>query len=236
MNIKLAGRMHEHCLRFRAAGGAGAQLRDDPCYASSVYWILATALILIGFAVPRLRPLAMVGGVVLALVFAWAAVQRMRGGEEADGTRLQRSGAPSSPGITSQAIDPTLIDIQRLVLLGGGAPFELRGHLHNGTADFRLRSVTIRITRHDCHERVLDPSGCEVLWQDQHWLSLTVEPGADREFSTAVWMRGSVPRSRGELRDSFEVIAASGEPVSAPAGAAGEESLHRDAQDETSTT
>src|SRR5690606_2628633 len=115
---------------------------------------------------------------------------------------------------------------------GGGAPFELRGHLHNG-AELRLRSVTIRITRWDCHERVLDPSGCDVLWQDQHWMPVSIEPGEGREFSTAVWVRGSAPRPRGQLKDGFEVIAASGEPVSQPVAPPAESPL-RDEQTQTS--
>jgi hypothetical protein len=69
----------------------------------------------------------------------------------------------------------------------------------------------VLVTRRDCYEGALDPSGCVVLWQDRHWLSLSVPPEQTRDFSTSVWMRGAAPRSRGTLKDSFEIVAASGE-------------------------
>ena len=47
-----------------------------------------------------------------------------------------------------------------LRMSGGGAPFELRGRIANNTTDTTLRSVTIRVTRRDCYEGALDPSGC----------------------------------------------------------------------------
>src|SRR5690606_33623680 len=164
--------MHEHCLRFRRRGGHRPHPRSDPCYASPVYWILAAIFTLLALTVPRLRPFAVVGCVVLALLFGWALVRRMRGDDATGGTGLQRSGAPSALGIASQTIQPEQVSIERVVLQGGGAPFALRGHLHNG-AELRLRSVAIRITRWDCHERVRDPSGCDVLWQDQHWMPVS---------------------------------------------------------------
>jgi hypothetical protein len=67
------------------------------------------------------------------------------------------------------------------------------------------------VIRRDCYEGALDPSGCVVLWQDRHWVSLSVPPEQTRDFATSVWMRGAAPRARGTLKDSFEVVAASGE-------------------------
>jgi hypothetical protein len=50
-----------------------------------------------------------------------------------------------------------------------------------------------------------------VLWQDRHWLPLTVPTEQTRDFAISVWMRGAAPRARGTLEDSFEVVAATGE-------------------------
>jgi hypothetical protein len=51
-----------------------------------------------------------------------------------------------------------------------------------------------------------------VLWQDRHWIPITIPPGEAREFSSSVWMRGAaLLRVRGTVKDSFEVVAASGE-------------------------
>src|SRR5690606_16551107 len=82
--------MREHCLRFRHRYGHPPHPGVVPCYASPVYWILAAIFTLLALTVPRLRPFAVVGCVVLALLFSWALVQRMRG-DETGGTGLQRS-------------------------------------------------------------------------------------------------------------------------------------------------
>jgi len=93
---------------------------------------------------------------------------------------------------------------------GGGAPFELRGRIEN-KSDAQLKSVTLLVTRRDCFEGALDPTGCAVLWRDKHWISIVIPPGEARDFSSQVWMRGAAPRVRGTLKDSSEVVAASGE-------------------------
>jgi hypothetical protein len=38
-----------------------------------------------------------------------------------------------------------------------------------------------------------------------------VPPRQSREFAGSIWMRGSAPRPRGEIQDSFELVAAVGE-------------------------
>ena len=81
----------------------------------------------------------------------------------------------------------------------------------NNAKDIALRSVTIRLTRRDCYEGALDPSGCAKVWQDERWISITVPPAQSRDFVDVIWMHGDAPRARGTLQDTFEVIAASGE-------------------------
>ena len=95
-------------------------------------------------------------------------------------------------------------------LTGGGAPFDLRGRILQQHLGSSLRSVTVGISRRDCYEGALDPSGCVGLWQDGHW----VHRRADRRISRSldrVWTRGEAPRARGTFKDSFEVVAATGE-------------------------
>ena len=106
------------------------------------------------------------------------------------------------------ALDEIVVD--SLHLTGGGAPFELSGRIEN-QSDALLRSVTVLVTRRDCYEGALDPSGCVVLWQDKQWVPVSVPSEQTRDFSTLVWMHGAAPRSRGTLKDSFEIVAASGE-------------------------
>ena len=174
-----------------------------------MYWILATIFILIALAVPRLRPVGVIGCVLLGAMLLWGVIERLRGGDR-DGPVLQQRGRPTSPATVMQPIALDRIVVDSLRLSGSGAPFELSGRIQN-KSDVQLRSVTVLVTRRDCYEGALDPSGCVVLWQDRHWVPVSVPTEQAREFSTSVWMRGAAPRPRGTLKDSFEVVAASGE-------------------------
>ncbi|MGH8178031.1 MAG: hypothetical protein ACREV5_17390 [Steroidobacter sp.] len=176
-----------------------------------MYWILAAIFLLITLAVPRLRPVSIVGLIVLTLLLGWGMLQRMRGAEP-ESPVLQR-GQPTSPGAQLSAMPLASVSMKNLQLSGGGAPFELRGQIVNQANDAQLKSVTIRITRRDCFAGALDPTGCDVLWQDRHWMPLAVPPGQEREFAASIWMRGSAPRPRGVIQDSFELIAAMAEVI-----------------------
>lgn len=178
-------------------------------YAVGVYWILATIFILIALAVPRLRPIGIVGCVLLGAMLLWGVVERLRGGNQDEPVAHHR-GRSTSPAMVQQPIAPDELVVDNLELTGSGAPFELRGRIQNKSG-MQLRSVTVLVTRRDCYEGALDPSGCVVMWQDRHWMPLSVPSQQSREFSSSVWMRGAAPRPRGTLKDSFEVVAASGE-------------------------
>ena len=175
-----------------------------------MYWILAAILLLVTFAVPRLRPLSIVGLVLLAALLGWGMIQRMRGPDPDSAGALQR-GQPTSPAAPVTVVPLELVELKDLKLSGSGAPFELRGRVANRAADMQLKSITIVIIRRDCHEGALDPTGCNVLWQDRHWMPITAPPLEEREFSSSIWMRGSAPRPRGDIQDSFELVAATGE-------------------------
>jgi hypothetical protein len=175
-----------------------------------VYWILATVFIVIALSQPRLRPLGIVGCVVLGAMLSWGVVQRLREDPERTSAAQQR-GKPASPAAALNAVPLTMIDAEGLRLSGGGAPYELRGRIVNKTADAKLRSVTIRLIRRDCYEGALDPSGCAKLWQDDHWIAITVPAKDSRDFVEVIWAHGDAPRARGTVQDTFELIAATGE-------------------------
>ncbi|GFE87865.1 hypothetical protein [Steroidobacter agaridevorans] len=175
-----------------------------------MYWILATIFIVIALAVPRYRPVGIVGCVLLGAMLTWAVVQRLRVPADDDGPQVQQRGRPTSPAAVLQIIMPDQVRVDDLTMSGGGAPFELRGRIEN-KSEALLKSITLLVTRRDCYEGALDPTGCAVVWQDKHWISIVVPPGESRDFSSQVWMRGAAPRVRGTLKDSFEIVAASGE-------------------------
>jgi hypothetical protein len=174
-----------------------------------VYWILATIFILIALTVPRLRPLGVIGCVILGAMLLWGVIGRLRGGEENEPV-VQQRGRPTSPATVMQPVALDQVSVESLQLTGGGAPYELIGRIEN-KSETLLKSVTVQVTRRDCYEGALDPTGCVVLWQDRHWVLLSVPSGQSRDFATSVWMRGAAPRARGTLKDSFEIVAASGE-------------------------
>jgi hypothetical protein len=173
-----------------------------------VYWILAAIFLIVALAVPRLRPIGVVGSVILGALLAWGVVQRLRSGSP----ELER-GQPVSPAAQLQAVPIDLIDAQELRLSGAGAPFELRGRIVNRATDAQLKSVTIQLTRRDCYEGALGPDGCVVLWQDRHWIPISVPPSEVRDFAVSIWARGAAARPRGTVEDSFELQAAQGEKV-----------------------
>lgn len=175
-----------------------------------MYWILATIFIVIALAVPRYRPVGIVGCVLLGAMLTWGMVQRLRAPADEDQPRVQQRGRPTSPAAAFQIIAPEQVLVTDLNMSGGGAPFELRGRIEN-KSNAQLRSITLLVTRRDCFEGALDPTGCAVLWQDKHWISIVIPPGEARDFSSQIWMRGAAPRVRGTLNDTFEVLTASGE-------------------------
>jgi hypothetical protein len=184
-------------------------------YACAVYWIIATVFIVIALTNPRLRPLGVVGCIVLGAMLGWGVVQRLRGDAGTQTPVVQERGRPSSPAAAPRSIPLAMVTAEDLRLSGGGAPFELRGRVVNGTSDTTLRSVTIRVTRRDCYEEAVDPSGCVQLWQDDRWIAIAVPARQSRDFVDSIWMRGNAPRARGTIQDTFEVIAAAGDAEAA---------------------
>ena len=176
-----------------------------------MYWILVTVFIVIALSQPRLRPLGVVGCVVLGTMLAWGVVQRLRSEDPSQAPAAQQRGKPASPAAELRSVPLTMVLTENLRLSGSGAPFELRGRIANNTSDVTLRSVTIRLIRRDCYEGAVDPSGCVRLWQDDHWIAIAVPAGQSRDFVEAIWMHGNAPRARGTVQDTFELIAAAGE-------------------------
>jgi hypothetical protein len=178
---------------------------------AAVYWILATVFIIVALTRPRLRPLGVVGCVVLAGMLGWGMLQRLRAQDPQQAPAAQQRGTPTSPAAAPRSVPLTMVAAEELRMTGGGAPFQLHGRIVNKTSDVTLRSVTIRLVRRDCYEGAVDPSGCIRLWQDDRWIAITVPARETREFIDTVWMRGNAPRARGTVQDSFELIAAAGE-------------------------
>lgn len=152
-----------------------------------------------------------IGGVMLAGLIVLGLVLRLA--NQAGPASGPARGKPMSPAAAVAAIPLDAIKVEGLKLTGGGAPFEVRGSIHNLSEDTRVRSIALRLTRRDCFDDALDPSGCVVIWQDQHWVFTIVPPQSERQFATSFYARTPVSPVRGTLKDEFRLVAATGEAI-----------------------
>ena len=190
-------------------GPLDSRIRNE----QTVFWafIAVIALTLLTITLTNRGIVRIIGAVLLAGLLVFGLVLRLGNetGPDPEGMR----GKPSSPAATVTAIALDDIEVDQLKLAGGGAPFELRGHVQNLSDDTHIRSLTLRMTRRDCYEGALDPSGCMVVWQDQHWIALNVPPKSARDFATSFYARTPVSRLQGTVKDEFKLIAATGQPA-----------------------
>lgn len=177
-----------------------------------MFWafIAIIAAVLLTITLTNRGIVRVIGGVLLAGLIVFGVILRLVNEPGPDSERQR--GSPTSPTAAVAAIPLDSLKVDDLKLTGGGAPFELRGTVENLSDDTRVRSFTIRIVRRDCYEGALDPSGCAVVWQDQHWISLSVPAQSQRNFASSFYARTPVSRVRGTLRDEFKLVAATGEP------------------------
>lgn len=178
-----------------------------------MFWafIAVIAATLLAITLSNRGIVRVIGGVLLAGLIVFGVVLRLANEPGPDPERSR--GKPASPVAASTAIPLDSLQVDELKLTGGGAPFELRGTIQNLSATTRVRSITLRIVRRDCYEGALDPTGCAVVWQDQHWISVSVPPESERPFATSFYARTPVSRLRGTLKDEFRLLSATGEAV-----------------------
>jgi len=174
-----------------------------------MFWFFAALilLVLLSITITHRGPVRIAGSIALAALLAWGLYQRLN--TRPDAQPLPPRGKSSSPALVTQAMPVASIELSNLKLTGG-APFELRGSIANHSTDTRLTALTLRTIRRDCYEGAIDPSGCVVIWDDQHWIRWPVQPGETREFIETIWAHSPVPRARGTIKDEFELIAATG--------------------------
>ena len=179
-----------------------------------MFWAFAACvlILILTITISNRGIVRIIGSVVLAALLIVGLTQRLRTGE---GTGER--GNPMSPAAVIAAVPLEDIQVDDLKLNGGGAPFELRGTIRNSSATTRLQSMTVRIVRRDCFEGALDPNGCIVIWQDQHWMRVDVAPRGELKFASSFYAHTTVPRARGSIKDEFTLAAATGRPEVKPA-------------------
>jgi hypothetical protein len=173
-----------------------------------VFWFYA-ALSLLGIVsvtVSHSGRVRIAGCILLAGLLGWGLLQRLM--EPPNQVRERRKSVSPLTEVAPLALES--VNATQLVLTGGGGPYELRGRITNSASGTRLSSVTFSIKRRDCYSGALDPSGCDLLFEDQHWIPLSVPGGESREFVSAIWAHSPVPRARGTIKDEISVAAATG--------------------------
>ena len=175
-----------------------------------MFWFYAalTLLGIVSVTVSHSGRVRTAGCILLAILLGWGLLQRLIEPPNA----VRERGRSASPVTEVATIALEAVKADQLALTGGGGPYELRGRITNGSSGTRLSSVTFSIKRRDCHPGALDPSGCDLLFEDRHWIPLTVPAGESRDFASAIWAHSPVPRARGTIKDDIGVVAAAGAP------------------------
>lgn len=178
-----------------------------------MFWIFAALvlLIIVSVTIKNRGPVRVIGCVLLAVILGWGLYQRL--GQRPETSAATARGRSASPAAVSAPIPLQQIEISNIKLTGSGAPFELSGRITNHTADMHLTTTTLRTTRRDCYAGAMDPTGCVVIWQDQHWIRWRVPAGETREFVETLWAHTPVPRIRGTIKDEHELTGAAGTPA-----------------------
>ena len=175
-------------------------------------WLVALALLLVLIAIVGLRRFRLALGIVAAVLFGLAVYKRLTTPAMPD-VEVMRQERVAPPRSAVERVPLDLISTEQLSIRGGGAPFTFSGTVTNRSEEYEVTSITLRATRLDCHPDALDPSGCDLLWQREKWIDLSLPPGAERRFSVADWARDTPPRPRGEPRDRIELVRATGRPL-----------------------
>ena len=177
-----------------------------------MYWIIAALVLVLTLTVPKLRRAGVIIAVILLVLLGWA-IQRSDPWAPTTEATQQREASRTLPVPNTDSPPLSALNAEHLLLTGSGAPWTLTGRLTNTSQTHRITSVTFKIERRDCYTSAPDPSGCVLQWQGSDTAFVDLPPNEWREFSSAIWLHGSLPRPRGETRDSFQVTAVDGKRV-----------------------
>jgi hypothetical protein len=174
-----------------------------------VIWILFSVALLVMIIVSGSHRVRVVLAVLALTMLLIGVAVRLK--SEHDHSEESSKVTPPAATISpSASVDVSNVIATDLRITGSGAPWELTGSIENRLAQ-ALRSITFRVTRSDCYEGALDPSGCVVLWQGDHQIELRVPVHEQRAFSSSIWPHGAVARAKGTVKDEIKVVSATGD-------------------------
>jgi len=150
-----------------------------------MWWLVAIVAIIAVFFFPRFRKVLLIFIGVLALgVFVFYEYQQME--EKESRGRLTRK-------------DVHLTELQLIPRSPGS--YTLVGRLQNGSAQFSIQSLQIRLTLRDC----VSENQCETIGETTQHVSLSVPPGQTRGVEERVYF-SSLPSLKGNLEWGYAVV------------------------------
>lgn len=150
--------------------------------------VLVLALVAYGYVLivyPELRRPALIGGALMAAGLA----------------AYFLLATPKSVGIAPAELTLDQIDVERTIR---GAT--IRGRVHNGSEQFRLREMTLALRLHDCPTPEAAPETCPVIGEGQAIARPDAPAGQIRAFSAHFPLAG-VPPVVGTLRWDLTIAA-----------------------------
>ena len=124
---------------------------------------------------------------------------------------------PIAPPVTTQAASSATTSMPMLAasesvqllqaqLTGNGAPWRISGELHNQSAQ-RIIAVKLHLERRSCTDVNMSDDACNLIWQGDHTLRVTLAASSSQGFEDSVWSHDPVPRATGVIRDRISVAA-----------------------------
>ena len=150
-----------------------------------MWWLIAILAIITAFLFPRFRnTLLILIGVLAVGFFVLYEYEQME--EKASRGRITNT-------------DVHLTESQ-LILRSPGS-YTLVGRLRNGSAQFSIESLRIRLTLRDC----VSKTQCAIIGETIQYLPLYVPPGQTRGLEERIYF-SSLPRLKGNLEWDYALV------------------------------
>ncbi|HYA47100.1 MAG TPA: hypothetical protein VEF92_06060 [Burkholderiales bacterium] len=150
-----------------------------------MWWLIAILAIVAAFFFPRFRNVLLILMGVLVLGF-FALYEYQQAEEKASRGRI--------------ATTDVQLTETRLIVRSPGA-YTLTGRLRNGSAQFSIESLQIRLTLRDC----VSKNRCETIGETTQPLSVSVPPGQTRGVEERVYF-SDLPSLKGNLEWDYAVV------------------------------
>ena len=170
-------------------------------------WIPAVILLVVLTLILGVKRIWTVLALVAVGLFAIAVYRRLATTPE---EAVENAPSAFTPAAAIESLPPARAIVSDLTITRSTAPWEFRGTVLNRSDDHTLLSATIRITRRDCYEGAMDPSGCVLLWEGSKRVNLQTPPGQQQPFAESISPHGSVPRAQGQIKDEFQLVGLTG--------------------------